>query len=98
MAFSWGSKELAAVKKWKQKLEDQRKAMSVEDRLESERLEKMEKSFSMSNLSVLLAWLVLAIAVLALLGLVFVTLFHYEGVTLIQHDPYLPKLLPPAKN
>jgi hypothetical protein len=50
------------------------------------------------NLTLRMAWLVLSIAVLALLGLVYVTLFHYEGVTLIQHDPYLPKLLPPAKN
>jgi hypothetical protein len=67
MGLSWGLQEVAAAKKWRQKYG------------EPDLVEQMEikKRHSISNLPILLAGLVLSIAVLALLGVAFVMLFHY---------------------
>ena|ERR1017187_8083360 len=79
MGLSWGLKQVAAAKKWKQKYGEP----SPEEQTE------IKKSHSVSNLPILLGWLVLGIVVLALIGLIFASFFHYQGVQLIHHDPYL---------
>jgi len=79
MGLSWGLKQVAAAKKWRQKYGEP----SPEQQME------IKKSHSVSNLPILLGWLVLGIVVLALLGLIFVSFFHYQGVQLIHHDPQL---------
>jgi hypothetical protein len=68
MAFSWGLKELAAVKKWEQEPEDEHYATSAKDILESGREEKLEKSGSMHNVLVLLVWIFLFLAVVGVIG------------------------------
>jgi hypothetical protein len=68
MGFSWGLKEVAAAKKWKQKYGEPNLAEQVE----------MKKRHSISNLAKLLAWLVLSIAAFAVPGIVFVMLFHHR--------------------
>ena len=68
MGLSWGLKEAAAVKKWKQESEDQHYATSVRDILESEREEKLEKSGSIQNVLVMLAWIFLFLAVVGAVG------------------------------
>ena len=78
MAFSWGSQELAAARKWKQKLEDERKTMSEEDRLESERLEKAERSAPVTGWMVTFTWLLLSVTLLLFLGLGLFILFHHQ--------------------
>jgi hypothetical protein len=65
MGLSWGLKEVVAVKKWKQELEEEHYATTTEDILESEREEKMEKSGSMHNVFVLLGWIFLFLVVVA---------------------------------
>jgi hypothetical protein len=68
LALSWGLKEVAAAKKWKQEPEDEHYATSAKDILESEREEKMEKSGSMHNVLVLLVWIFLFLAVVGAVG------------------------------
>ena len=78
MAFSWGSRELTAVKKWKQKLEDERKIMSVEDRLESERLEKAERSAPVTGWMVIFTWVLLWVTLLLFLLFGLFMLLHHQ--------------------
>jgi len=66
--LSWGAKEIAAAKKWKQEPETEHEATSITDKLEIERYEKMEKSGSMHNVLVLLAWIFLFLAVVGAIG------------------------------
>ncbi len=66
--LSWGLKQMAAAKKWRQKYGEP----SIEDQTE------VKKSHSVSNLPILLIWLMLSIAALLLLGFVFVLIFHHE--------------------
>src|SRR5579859_3046057 len=47
--LSWGLKEVAAAKKWKQEPEEEHYATTAEDIREAEQEEKMEKSGSMHN-------------------------------------------------
>lgn len=68
MGWSWGSKEVAAAKNWRQKYGEP----SLEEQME------IKKRHSISNLPILLAWLVLPIAALALLRLAFVMLSHHK--------------------
>jgi hypothetical protein len=78
MAFLWGSQELAAARKWRQKLEDERKTMSVENRLESDRLEKAETSAPVTGWVVTFTWLLLSVTLLLFLGLGLFMLFHHQ--------------------
>ncbi len=78
MAFSWGSRELAAVKKRKQKLENERKTMNVEDRLESERFEKAEDSAPMTGWQVTFVWVLLSVTLLLFLFFGLFALFHHR--------------------
>jgi hypothetical protein len=68
MGLSWGLKEIAAAKKWKQEPEDRHYATSAKDVLESEREEKLEKAGSMHNVFVLLARIFLFLAVVGAVG------------------------------
>jgi hypothetical protein len=63
LALSWGLKELAAAKRWKQEPEEKHYATTVEEIRESKQEEKMEKSGSMHNVLVLLVWIFLSLAV-----------------------------------
>jgi hypothetical protein len=78
MALSWGVKEVAAARKWKCEPEEKHEATSIQDRLESERFEKMEKSGSMANVLNLLGWFVWSVAALSIVGLVYLMLFRHE--------------------
>ena len=78
MAFSWGSQELAAAKKWKQKLEDERKTMSAEERLESERLEKAEESAPVTGWQVTFTWVLISVTLLLFLFFGLFALFHHR--------------------
>lgn len=64
MGLSWGLKELAAVKKWKQEPEEEHYAITPEEIRESEQEERMEKSGSMQNVFVLLGWVFLFLIVI----------------------------------
>jgi len=66
--LSWGLKEMAAAKKWKQEPEDEHYATTPEEIRESVREEKMEKSGSMHNVLVLLVWIFLSLAVVGAIG------------------------------
>jgi hypothetical protein len=68
MGLSWGLKELAAAKKWTQEYGEPDLAEQME----------MKKRHSISNLPILLTWLVLAIAALAVLFGVFEMLSHHQ--------------------
>jgi len=59
LGLSWGLKEVAAAKKWKQEPEEEHYATTAEEIRESEQEEKMEKSGSMHNVLILLAWVFL---------------------------------------
>jgi hypothetical protein len=84
MSLSWGLKEVAAAKKWKQEYGEPTPKEQME----------IKKNHSISNLPILLVWLILAIGALVILGLVYVELFHYQGVQLIQPAPYFPTWSP----
>ena len=49
-------------------MEDEPHAITAEDRVESERIEKLEKSGSMHNVLVLLVWIFLFLAVVGGIG------------------------------
>ena len=68
LLLSWGLKEVAAAKKWKQEPEDEHYATTPEEIRESVRDEKMEKSGSMHNVLVLLGWIFLVVVVISALG------------------------------
>lgn len=77
MALSWGLKEVAAAKKWKQKYGEP----TSEEQME------IRASHSVSNLPLLLMLLVLGIAALALLAVFILSVIpHYQGVQL-NHQP-----------
>jgi hypothetical protein len=63
MGLSWGLKEVAAARKWKQEPEAEHYATTAEEIRESVQEEKLEKSGSMHNVLVLLGWIVLLLAV-----------------------------------
>jgi len=65
--LSWGLSQVTAAKKWRQNYGEPTLAEQME----------IKKSHSVSNLPLLLMWLVFSIAMLALLGIVFVILFHH---------------------
>lgn len=67
MGFYWGMSRVAAAKKWRQQYGEP----TSEERME------IKKSHSISNLPLLLMWIVFGIAALLLLGLVFDMLFHH---------------------
>ena len=75
VGLSWGLKQVAAAKKWRQKYGEP----------SPEELIEIKESHSVSTLSmclkILLGFLVLGIVAIALLGLV----FHYQGVQLTHH-------------
>ena len=64
MGLSWGLKQVAAAKKWRQKYGEP----SFEELME------IKKSHSVSNLPVILLWFILAIAALACFSIFFMTL------------------------
>jgi hypothetical protein len=68
LGLSWGLKEVAAAKKWKQELEDKHYATTPEEIRESVQEEKMEKSGSMHNVLVLVGWIFLFLAVVGAVG------------------------------
>jgi hypothetical protein len=78
MALSWGSRELVAAKKRKQKLENERKTMSIEDRLESERLEEAEDSAPVTGWQVTFTWVLLSVTLLLFLFFGLFALFHHR--------------------
>ena len=78
MGLSWGLKELAAAKKWEQEPEEGHYAKTSEERREAESYEKLEKSGSMRNVSVLLGWVFLFVAVAAVIGLGYLFWFHHR--------------------
>jgi hypothetical protein len=87
MALSWGLKQVAAAKKWKQEYGEP----TPEEQME------VKKNHSISNLPKLLGWLALCIVALYFLALIIVSVIpHYQGVQLIRPDPYLPKWSPPT--
>jgi hypothetical protein len=65
--LSWGLRQVAAAKRWRQKYGEP----TTEEQME------IKKSHSVSSLPILLTWLMLSIAALLLLALVFVMLFHH---------------------
>jgi hypothetical protein len=79
MGLSWGLKQVAAAKKWRQEYGEP----SPEEQME------IKQSHSVSNLPILLGYLVLGIVLLAFAGLVFVSIFHYQGVQLVHPNPPL---------
>jgi hypothetical protein len=75
MGLSWGLKQVAAAKKWRQKYGEP----SLEEQTE------IKKSHSISNLPALLMLLVLGISALAILAMIILSfILHYEGVKLIH--------------
>jgi hypothetical protein len=77
MGLSWGLQQVAAAKKWKQEYGEP----TSEERME------IKKSHSISDLPILLAWLVLGILVLVLLAFVILLFIpHYQGVQLIHRQ------------
>jgi hypothetical protein len=77
IGLSWGLQQVAAVKKWKQKYGEP----TPEEQME------IKKSHSISDLPMLLTWLVLVILALILLAnLTFLLIAHYQGVQLIRHQ------------
>jgi hypothetical protein len=68
LSLSWGLKEVAAAKKWKQEPEDEHYATTPEEIRESVQEEKLEKSGSMHNVLVLLVWIFLCLAVVGAAG------------------------------
>lgn len=67
MGLSWGLKELAAAKKWKQESEEEHYATTAEEIRESEQQEKLEKSGSMYNVIVLSAWIFIFLAIVGII-------------------------------
>jgi hypothetical protein len=65
--LSWGLSQVTAAKKWKQQYGEPTPQEQME----------IKQSHSVSNLPLLLMWLVFGLAMLALGGLVFVMLFHH---------------------
>ena len=76
MLLSWGLKEVAAAKKWKQEPEEMHYGRTAAERRESEMSEKVEKLGSMSNVFVLLAWILFPVVGLCLLAFGYLMLFH----------------------
>jgi hypothetical protein len=77
MGLSWGLQQVAAAKKWKQEYGEP----TSEERME------IKKGHSISDLPILLAWLVLGILVLVLLAFVILLFIpHYQGVQLIHRQ------------
>jgi hypothetical protein len=90
MGLSWGLKQVAAAKKWRQEYGEP----SPEGQAE------IKSSHSVSNLPILLGYLVLGIVLLAFAGLVFVSIFHYQGVQLVHRnaDSFPPLTMPTSTN
>jgi hypothetical protein len=78
MGLAWGLKEVGAAKRWAQEPEEEHYAKTAEERRESERFEKMEKSGSMQNVFRMFGWVFLFIAVVAIIGLGYLFLFHHR--------------------
>ena len=76
MGLSWGLKQVAGAKKWRQKYGEPTPKEQKE----------IKESHSVSDLPILLGWLALGIVVLAILASIYVHIFHYEGVQLIHHE------------
>lgn len=76
MALSWGLREVVAAKKWDKQPEQEHYARTAEERRESERYEKLEKSGSMQNVMVLFGWSLVLVVVVATVGLGCLFLFH----------------------
>lgn len=74
--LSWGLREVAGAKKWKQEPEGMHYARTAEERRESELSEKLEKCGSMSNVLALLTWILLPVAGLCLIAFGYLMLFH----------------------
>jgi hypothetical protein len=68
MALSWGLRELAAAKKWKQEPEEAHYATTAQEIRDSEQAERLEKSGSMHNVLVLLSWIFLILFVAGAIG------------------------------
>lgn len=68
MALSWGLREVAAAKKWKQGPEGAHYARTAKEIWESELEEKLGKSGSMHNEALLLLWIFLFLSVSAAIG------------------------------
>jgi hypothetical protein len=68
MALSWGLKEVAAAKRWKQEPEEAHFARTAEEIRESELEEKLGKRGSMHNVLVLLLWVFVLLSVIAAIG------------------------------
>jgi hypothetical protein len=68
MGLSWGLKEVAAAKKWKQEYGEPDLVEQAE----------MKKRNSILNLPPLLGLLVLSIGALVIVGIVYVILFHHR--------------------
>ena len=78
MGLSWGLKELAAAKKWKQEPEEAHYARTAEERREAETYEKLEKSGSMRNVAVMLGWVFLLVIAVAVIGVWYLFRFHHR--------------------
>jgi L-lactate permease len=75
IGLSWGLQQVAGAKKWRQKYGEPSR----------EELAEIKASHSVSNLPILLGYLVLGIIVLAVLGFIFVPIFHYQGGAQLKH-------------
>lgn len=74
MGLSWGLKQIATAKKWRQEYGEP----TSEEQME------IKQSHSISNLPILLGYLILGIVLLAFAGLVFVSIFHHQRVQFHQ--------------
>jgi hypothetical protein len=78
LALSWGCKEVAAAKKWKQEPEEEHYATTAQEIRESKQEERLEKSGSMHNVLKLLGWVLLFVVGAAIAGLCYVWFFPYN--------------------
>jgi hypothetical protein len=75
MLLGWGIGQVVSAKKWRG-LEDKQDATNVGHQLESDDLEKLEKSGSMQNVFKLLGWIFLFVVVASIVGVSYLFLFH----------------------
>jgi hypothetical protein len=78
IGLSWGLKEVAAAKKWKQESEEEHYATTAKEIREGEQEEKMEKSGSMHNVFKLLGWALLFVAAATIVSLGYLWFFPYD--------------------
>jgi len=83
LLLAWGSGQIAAARKMEGQESEDAKVQDEHDVTsgyppQSEGVEKLEKSGSMTNVLVLLTWILLAVAVLFLLGFGCLMLFRHE--------------------